>query len=126
MIAAARVPDVPSRLPFVGSALELGRDPDAFFDRCRRRHGDSFTLLLAGRRRTFLCDPLDHPTFFQTRELAFLDVSNELGGRVFGYDWVALRGWGLEALTHQLAVHLRGEELEALSARMLERFPRVL
>src|SRR5262249_12526806 len=97
--AAARpAPLVPHRLPWVGSAIEFGRDPDAFIDRCVHRFGSTFTVLLAGGRRTFLTDPFDFPTLFHTKELVFRDIAEVFGSRVFGYDPRSLRPDQLDVL----------------------------
>ena len=83
---ARPAPTVPYRLPWVGSAIELGRDPDAFIDRCVQRHGSAFAVLLPGGPRTFLTDPFDFSTLFHTKELVFRDIADLFAGRVFGFD----------------------------------------
>ncbi|KAF8896411.1 lanosterol 14-alpha-demethylase [Infundibulicybe gibba] len=52
-------PDHPSKppvvfhwLPFIGSAIEYGKDPLKFYFACREKYGDVFTFILFGRRVT--------------------------------------------------------------------------
>ena len=47
---APRAPTVFGPLPWVGGGLGLLVDPTAFFDRQRRRHGDTFVLDAFGHR----------------------------------------------------------------------------
>src|SRR5690606_2168150 len=43
-------------LPWLGVALAFGRAPLAYIDAARRRHGPVFTLLVCGKRLTFVVD----------------------------------------------------------------------
>jgi len=45
MVLAARLPDGPKDLP-IRQLIEMGIRPLAFLDRCRRDHGDVFTIRL--------------------------------------------------------------------------------
>ncbi|KAJ3061747.1 Cytochrome P450 7B1 [Podochytrium sp. JEL0797] len=46
--------------PYLGLALEYGKNPKALLDKMRTKHGDCFTLFLAGQRITFV---VDHTSF---------------------------------------------------------------
>uniref|UniRef100_A0A3Q3XN09 Prostacyclin synthase n=1 Tax=Mola mola TaxID=94237 RepID=A0A3Q3XN09_MOLML len=44
-------------IPWLGHALEFGRDASKFIDRMKRKHGNIFTVRAAGRYVTVLLDP---------------------------------------------------------------------
>ncbi|XP_075926197.1 7-alpha-hydroxycholest-4-en-3-one 12-alpha-hydroxylase-like [Petromyzon marinus] len=46
-------------IPWLGHAIEFRRDMYAFLRRMQRKHGDTFTVCLAGRYFTFILDPRD-------------------------------------------------------------------
>ncbi|GJQ11775.1 hypothetical protein GpartN1_g3566.t1 [Galdieria partita] len=50
-------PPICKGLPLIGSALEFGKNPLKFLQACRQRYGDVFTVLLPGRRMTFIFAP---------------------------------------------------------------------
>lgn len=117
-------PLVPSRVPFVGHAIAFGSDAPATLGACRARHGDVFTLLVAGRRMTFVLDPHAVPAVLQHEELAFTEMAFELSARIFGHPPV----WP-EAVPEVLRLtkeHLKGEALAELSARTRERIDALL
>lgn len=49
-----RPPVVPYTIPWLGSAITLGKDPDAFFHNAREKYGDIFTVQAAGMRSTYV------------------------------------------------------------------------
>ncbi|KIO30342.1 hypothetical protein M407DRAFT_20609, partial [Tulasnella calospora MUT 4182] len=49
-----RPPVVPYLIPWLGSAITLGKDPDAFFHDAREKYGDIFTVQAAGMRSTYV------------------------------------------------------------------------
>jgi prostacyclin synthase len=54
------------RIPFVGVALEFGKDAVSFLKKQMGIHGDVFSLLVAGRKMTFLCDVKYYGIFFES------------------------------------------------------------
>ncbi|KIJ36242.1 hypothetical protein M422DRAFT_76275 [Sphaerobolus stellatus SS14] len=44
-------------LPYLGSAIEYGKDPVNFLKKCREKHGNVFTFILIGRRVTVALGP---------------------------------------------------------------------
>ncbi|KAG8948477.1 Cytochrome P450 7B1 [Tulasnella sp. 424] len=51
---ARRPPVVSYTIPWIGSAVTLGKDPDAFFQNAREKYGDIFTVQAAGMRSTYV------------------------------------------------------------------------
>ncbi|XP_004687104.1 PREDICTED: prostacyclin synthase [Condylura cristata] len=50
------------RVPWLGHALEFGRDAASFLTRMKEKHGDIFTVLVGGRYVTVLLDPHSYDT----------------------------------------------------------------
>ncbi|KAG9049580.1 hypothetical protein FS837_009918 [Tulasnella sp. UAMH 9824] len=49
-----RPPVVPYTIPWLGSAIALGKDSDGFFHDAREKYGDIFTVQAAGMRSTYV------------------------------------------------------------------------
>nr|KAG5706811.1 hypothetical protein BaRGS_004146 [Batillaria attramentaria] len=60
-------------LPWIGCAVEFGKEPVYFIDAKRKevRVGPVFTLVVAGERMTFLTEPEDFAVFFQSEHVDF-------------------------------------------------------
>lgn len=52
-----RAPMVPYLIPWIGSAFEVGRDQDGFFERARKKYGDVFAMKMFGRTITYVASP---------------------------------------------------------------------
>jgi hypothetical protein len=119
---ARPAPVVPHRLPFVGSGLDFGRDPDGFMAACRERFGAVFTVALPGAARTILVDPRDFPAYFQCKALDFRRVSHEIGGRVFGYDPHDAERFDFDEMSKMFVRLMKGDELDRLNVEAGRRF----
>src|SRR5580700_1149172 len=60
-----RVPALAGGLPWLGNAATFGRNPVAFLENGRRRHGDIFRFKLCGRDVYALLSPRGHEAFFR-------------------------------------------------------------
>lgn len=106
--------------PLLGSALPFGRDAPAFLADCRRRHGDIFTITVAGQRMTFVLDPHSHAAVLKLQgELSFHELAHEISARAFGH--ARLRGERATAMERATAAHLKGPALDALTDRAQRR-----
>lgn len=115
-------------LPYLGCALEFGRDPGAFLAACRQRHGDVFTVLLAGHRTTFVLDPFSYPTVLKLQhDLTFDPIADEIAAPTFGYPRATeipqVEG---DALRDLYGAHLKNQALAVLGDRMQEHLKRLL
>jgi sterol 14-demethylase len=63
-----RPPEFKGGLPFLGHALEFNRNPVRFLERGRRRFGDIFSFLLAGKRVAVLTGPKGNEAFFRAAD----------------------------------------------------------
>jgi cytochrome P450 len=115
-------------LPYLGCALEFGRDPGAFLAACRQRHGDVFTVLLAGHRTTFVLDPFSYPTVLKLQhELTFDPIADEIAAPTFGYPRAAeIPQVDGDALRDLYGAHLKNQALTVLSERMQDRLTQAL
>ncbi|KAG8929246.1 hypothetical protein FRC00_001508, partial [Tulasnella sp. 408] len=52
--SSSRPPVVPYTIPWIGSAITMGKDPDTFFHDARAKYGDIFTVQAAGMRSTYV------------------------------------------------------------------------
>ncbi len=117
---AGEPPLVRGSLPFLGVALSFGRDAMALLDRCRRIHGDVFTLYVGGRRMTFVVDPLSYADVLKAKQLSFAPIAEEVMHSGFGVHGVHEIEC-IERLEQLQRVYLKGQHLSPLTARMDQR-----
>ncbi|XP_051871413.1 5-beta-cholestane-3-alpha,7-alpha-diol 12-alpha-hydroxylase-like [Pristis pectinata] len=74
-------------LPWLGHVLSFRRDTEQFLQEMQKKHGDIFTVQLAGRYFTFLMDPISYGAVVKAprSKLDFEKFAVELVARVFGY-----------------------------------------
>ncbi|KAI1892704.1 hypothetical protein AGOR_G00136290 [Albula goreensis] len=98
-------------IPWLGHALEFGKDAAKFLTRMKKKHGDIFTVRVAGFYVTVLMDPNSYDAVLQdTVSLDFSRYAQVLMQRIFsvrlpGYDPATQRTWmgkhfEREGLTH--------------------------
>ncbi|XP_070775189.1 5-beta-cholestane-3-alpha,7-alpha-diol 12-alpha-hydroxylase-like [Enoplosus armatus] len=104
-------------IPWLGHVLEFRRNTLKFLERMKQKHGDIFTVQLAGFYITFLQDPLSFGALIkESREkLDFNKFALHLVHRVFGYK-------AMENDHHILHMssskHLKGDGLEVMTLAM--------
>lgn len=118
-------PLVRGSLPFLGNAVSFGRNMLAFLRRCRREHGDVFTIFVAGRRMTFVCDPHSYLAVIRSNALQFEPFTAQVMERAFDFPRMheEVDMEGVNALARR---RLKGEELRALSEGMCAQVCRLL
>lgn len=79
-------PSVWHWLPIIGSTVGYGKDPYAFFFRCKQRYGDIFTFTLLGMKVTVYLGPKGNDFILngRLRDLNAEDVYGPLTVPVFG------------------------------------------
>ncbi|XP_074543961.1 cytochrome P450 7B1 [Halichoeres trimaculatus] len=83
---AGEPPLINGWIPYIGKALEFGRDANGFLDQLQRKHGAVFTVRMAGKYMTFVMDPLLFPNIIKHgRQLDFHEFSNKVAPMTFGY-----------------------------------------
>nr|XP_032817524.1 7-alpha-hydroxycholest-4-en-3-one 12-alpha-hydroxylase-like [Petromyzon marinus]XP_032817525.1 7-alpha-hydroxycholest-4-en-3-one 12-alpha-hydroxylase-like [Petromyzon marinus] len=105
-------------IPWLGHAIEFRRDMYAFLRRMQHKHGDTFTVCLAGRYFTFILDP--HEMTAVGREprsmLDFMKYAYELISDVFSVNYKAEYRKPTGAMNIR---HLQGEGLVGLTDAMV-------
>ena len=117
----------PGNWPWLGSALEFGRDLPALLDACQRKHGDVFTLVVAGKRMTFVLDPLDFPELLRrVDDLSFTEIADDISVQAFGHSRVVETPGVREGIHGLYAPHLKAARLGPLSEGFGARLDAVL
>jgi len=106
----------PGNWPWLGSALEFGRDLPALLGACQRKHGDVFTLVVAGKRMTFVLDPLDVPEILRrVDDLSFKEIADDISMQAFGHSRAPEKPVVREGIHALYAAHLKAARLGPLS-----------
>ena len=67
-------------IPYLGCAIQFGAKGDDFLLECAKSHGPVFTLVLAGRRLTYVTDPTMWPSIIKNQaSFAFQPVGFDVG-----------------------------------------------
>ncbi|XP_073346768.1 cytochrome P450 7B1 [Pagrus major] len=108
-------------IPFLGKALEFGRDAYTFLEEQKKKFGDIFTVHIAGKYMTFIMDPLLYPSVIkQGRQLDFHQFSDKVAPIVFGYPPVMNRkSPGLHDEIIRSFQLLQGDNLTSLTESMM-------
>ncbi|XP_035295847.1 25-hydroxycholesterol 7-alpha-hydroxylase isoform X2 [Cricetulus griseus] len=101
-------------LPYLGIALSLQKNPLAFMKILQRKHGDTFTVLLAGRYTTFILDPFQYHVIMKNpKQLNFWKFSRQLSAKAFGIKKFATDD-DLNEDLHRHYLLLQGKPLDGL------------
>ncbi|XP_062413637.1 cytochrome P450 7B1 [Pungitius pungitius] len=108
-------------IPYIGKALEFGRDAHKFLEEHKKKFGDVFTVRIAGKYMTFVMDPLLYPSVIRHgRQLDFHEFSDKVAPVTFGYP--PIRGGKFPGLPEQIGRTfqlLQGDGLSALTESMM-------
>ncbi|KAL2085296.1 hypothetical protein ACEWY4_018616 [Coilia grayii] len=116
-------------IPFLGVALDYGKDPLAFLRETQKKCGNVFTCKIAGKYFTFITDPFSFPAVVrQGKNLDFHKFAIGFSQRVFGHaDFLApvyYNGFReVHSIFHQT---LQGPSLTQLAQSMLGNLQAVL
>ncbi|XP_062843928.1 cytochrome P450 7B1 [Trichomycterus rosablanca] len=115
-------------IPFLGKALDFRKDSFKFLQELQKRHGDVFTVLIAGKYMTFVMDPLLYPAVIKHgKQLDFHEFSDAAASRTFGYPLVrAERFPGLSDKIQKSFILLHGSSLNPLTLKMVKNIQLVL
>lgn len=105
-------------IPWLGHVLEFRKDMVKFLERMKRKHGDVFTVQLAGTYMTFIQDPSAYGQIVrESREkLDFNKFAAQLVHRVFCYH---NKNADHNILTLTSNKHLKGSGLEVMTQAMM-------
>ncbi|KAJ8011842.1 hypothetical protein DPEC_G00062480 [Dallia pectoralis] len=108
-------------IPFLGKALEFGRDAHTFLAAHEKNNGDVFTVLIAGKYITFIMNPLLYPYVIKHgKQLDFHEFSDQVAPVTFGYPHVSSGKFpGLPEQIQKSFRHLQGENLDCMTQSMM-------
>ncbi|XP_048865914.1 cytochrome P450 7A1 [Brienomyrus brachyistius] len=116
-------------IPFLGVALEYGKNPLEFLRSIQREYGDIFTCKIAGKYFTFVTDPFSYSAVFrQGRNLDFQKFAMGFSQKVFGHaDFNAPMYSGSYRDIHPIFRQtLQGPVLQQLISTMMENIQMVI
>ncbi|XP_070701204.1 5-beta-cholestane-3-alpha,7-alpha-diol 12-alpha-hydroxylase-like [Pempheris klunzingeri] len=123
-------------VPWLGHVLEFRRNTLMFLEKMKQKHGNVFTIQLAGHYITFVQDPLSFGAIVKAsrEKLDFKKFASELVRRVFGYVSIKedhfilqtssnkyLKGDGLQVMTQALMTNLQNLMLHNIGSAAEER-----
>ncbi|KAK7886011.1 hypothetical protein WMY93_025632 [Mugilogobius chulae] len=73
-------------IPWLGHALDFQRDPFRLLQKMKEKHGDVFTIQLAGQYVTFLQDPFSFEALLKQRSDIIEFDDTDMSETVFGYE----------------------------------------
>ncbi|XP_068120547.1 prostacyclin synthase [Hyperolius riggenbachi] len=112
-------------IPWLGHALEFGKDAATFLMSMKAKHGDIFTIQVAGKFLTVLLDPhsYENVVWASRSKLDFGIYAKVLMRRMFD---VTLPDYDVTAEKAMLRPHLQNEKLCSLTASMRRNLTTIL
>ncbi|XP_008106726.2 cytochrome P450 7B1 [Anolis carolinensis] len=109
-------------IPFLGEALNFRKDATSFLLSLQKKHGDVFTIYLAGKYITFILDPLQFPSVIKNgKHLEFSEIADEISSRAFDHPPVLKEIYSnLSENVHRGYQYLIGKSLDELSDSMMK------
>ncbi|KAM6948660.1 cytochrome P450 7B1 [Aplochiton taeniatus] len=108
-------------IPFLGKAFEFGKDAHRFLAAHKKKHGDIFTVLIAGKYMTFIMNPLLYPNVIRhKRQLDFHEFSDQVAPVTFGYPPLLSGKFpGMHEQIQRSFSLLQGDNLTSLTESMM-------
>ncbi|KAK1790625.1 hypothetical protein P4O66_014506 [Electrophorus voltai] len=108
-------------IPFLGKALEFRKDSYQFLQWLQQKHGDIFTVLIAGKYMTFVMNPLLYPAVIkQGKQLNFHKFADVAASTVFSYPLMCTERFpGMSDQVQKCFLLLQGSALDLLTFRMM-------
>ncbi|XP_063307426.1 cytochrome P450 7B1 [Pelobates fuscus] len=108
-------------IPYVGWALQFGKDPLKFLKSQQKKHGDIFTSHIAGKYITFIMDPTQFQYVIkQAKHLDFREFANEMASRTFDYPRITEAKFPqLRDNMHRIYKIMQGRALDKLTDSMM-------
>ncbi|KAK0217584.1 cytochrome P450 [Armillaria nabsnona] len=79
-----QVPTVPYIIPWLGSAISMAKNPDAFFADCTARFGPIFRVVTAGRKMTFITSShLISAVYRDSKTFEYTPIRKEMAKTMF-------------------------------------------
>ncbi|XP_034285753.1 cytochrome P450 7B1 isoform X1 [Pantherophis guttatus] len=108
-------------IPFLGEALNFRKNAIGFLLTLNKKHGDIFTVHMAGKYITFILNPLQYPVVTKnSKYLEFEEFADQLSSQAFDHPPV-INGKcpDLNERVHRNYQHLLGKSLDTLSDNVM-------
>ncbi|XP_056148968.1 cytochrome P450 7B1 [Lampris incognitus] len=114
-------PLIKGLIPVLGKAFEFRKDTFTFLLEQEKKHGDVFTVQIAGKYMTFIMNPLLYPSIVKHgRQLDFHEFSDKVVPATFGYPPVfSGRFPGMHEQIQRTFRLLQGDQLSSLLESMM-------
>ncbi|KAM5157049.1 cytochrome P450 7B1 [Mantella aurantiaca] len=114
-------------IPYIGLAYQFRKDPLKFLISQQEKHGDVFTVCIAGRYFTFIMDPNQFQYVIRNgKKLDFNEFSNEMASRTFGYPRLSETKFPqLQDSMSKIYKIMQGKPLDKLTDSMMINLQRV-
>ncbi|XP_070603956.1 cytochrome P450 7B1 [Erythrolamprus reginae] len=108
-------------IPFLGEALNFRKNATAFLLTLNKKHGDIFTVHMAGKYITFIINPLQyHAVTKSSKYLGFSEIADQISSQAFDHPPIINGKFpDLNEQIHRNYQHLLGESLDTLSDNMM-------
>jgi cholesterol 7alpha-monooxygenase len=78
-------PLITGYIPYLGVIFDYGAHPAQYLFSLRKKFGDIFTIVLAGKRITYVTHPLDYQKVYaSSKQLSFEEIGSEVAIHAFG------------------------------------------
>ncbi|XP_077348912.1 cytochrome P450 7B1 isoform X1 [Lithobates pipiens] len=114
-------------IPYIGVAYQFRKDPLKLLISQQEKHGDVFTICVAGRYLTFIMDPTQFQYVVRNgKKLDFHEFSNEMASRTFDYPRLSESKFPqLQDSMHKTYKIMQGKPLDKLTDSMMINLQRV-
>ncbi|XP_003221936.1 5-beta-cholestane-3-alpha,7-alpha-diol 12-alpha-hydroxylase-like [Anolis carolinensis] len=112
-------------IPWLGHGLNFRNNIFSFLQQMHKKHGDVFTVLIAGHYYTFLIDPLSFGAVVKEvrAKLDYTPIAFELVSNVFALQSSETMHQAIETISVK---HLSGDGLEVMTQAMMDSFQKVM
>nr|XP_020667442.1 25-hydroxycholesterol 7-alpha-hydroxylase [Pogona vitticeps] len=109
-------------IPVLGEALNFKKDPYQYLLSLYQKHGDIFTVYIAGRYMTFVMEPLHFSSVIKHgKYLEFKEIADQMSSRAFDHPPILNEKWpDLNEHLHRNYQYLSGKPLDTLSDHMMK------
>lgn len=107
-------------VPYLGCAIGFGKHAGNYLKQCQSKHGDTFTLIIAGQRMTFVLDPRDYHTVLHDYKdvLSFHELAEDISARAFSHPHFDGLPGDYDTFANITSDSLKGSELIELTVSM--------
>ncbi|XP_032078331.1 cytochrome P450 7B1 [Thamnophis elegans] len=108
-------------IPFLGEALNYRKNATDFLLTLSKKHGDIFTVHMAGKYITFIINPLQYPIVTKSSKyLEFSELADQISSQAFDHPPTINEKYpDLNEHIHRNYQHLVGKSLDTLSDNMM-------